>query len=122
MDTTNLSALFTLFSDAARHSDWKATLEALARDLRQFIVFDNLAVYLMDPETKSLEVTYARALGRGRYAEADAAWGEKIASDVIASGQVLHQTPPAIRKPDTGRLGEVHLLGLPLKSGTGVSG
>ena len=41
------------------------TLEALTMELRPFIVFDNLAVYLVDPRTNGLEIVYARALGRG---------------------------------------------------------
>jgi two-component system sensor histidine kinase KdpD len=122
MDIQKLNELFELFHNSARGEDWKAALEALAGELRQFIVFDNLAVYLVDSQTKALEVTYARALGRGRAAEADAAWGDKFAIEVIASGDILHQTPPVVRKPDTGRLGEVHFLGLPLRLGDAVKG
>jgi signal transduction histidine kinase len=122
MDAQRLNALYELFHNSSRGPDWKATLESLAGELRNFIVFDNLAVYLVDPASRGLEVTYARALGRGRSAEADAAWGDKIAAEVIASGQILHQLPTPSNKPNTGRLGQVHLLGLPLRLETGVKG
>jgi signal transduction histidine kinase len=121
MDATKLNALYELFHQSARGSDWKATLGALAGKLRQFIVFDNLAVYLIDPQTKALEVTYARALGRGKHAEADAAWGDNIATEIIAAGKALIQTPRP-SGPDTGRLDSTYLLGLPLYMGTTVNG
>ncbi len=122
MDTTKLNELYELFQDSDRSGDWKATLEALAVKLRNFIVFDNLAIYFIDPQTKALEVTYARALGRGKTAEADAAWGDKIAADVIATGKVLLQTPTAVEQAGTGRLAQAHLLGLPLRMETHMNG
>lgn len=117
MDAATLNTLFHLFQKAAQ-SDWKSALETLVTELRPFLVFDNLAVYLTDPQTRVIEVAYARALGREKTAEADAAWGDRIAADVIAGGKISIQTPPRIHKPGTARLELVHLLGLPL--GTGV--
>jgi signal transduction histidine kinase len=108
MDAATLNALYVLFQKSASRADWKSTLEALATKLRPYLVFDNLAVYLIDPKTNAMEVAYARALGRGKNAEADAAWGDKIAAQVVASGQTVLQAP------HTDRLELSHLLGLPL--------
>lgn len=118
MDTATLTTLFHLFQKAAARADWKSALETLVTELRPFLVFDNLVVYLTDPQTRVIEAAYARALGREKTAEADAAWGDRIAADVIASGKISIQTPPRNYKPDTARLELVHLLGLPL--GVGV--
>ena len=122
MDPAPLNSLYNLFQKAAAQADWKSALDALATELRPFIVFDNLAIYLVDARTNALEVAYARALGRGKSAEADAAWGDGIATEVIASGQAVIQTPPRKFKPHTDRLELSHLLGLPLRAGTRLTG
>ena len=122
LDAATLNTLFRLFQKAAAQADWKSALETLVTELRPFLVFDNLAVYLTDPQTRVIEVAYARALGREKTAEADAAWGDRIAADVIAGGKIFIQTPPRIHKPDTARLELVHLLGLPLGAGARPKG
>jgi signal transduction histidine kinase len=121
MDAATLNALYALFQKSASRADWKSALEALATKLRPYLVFDNLAVYLIDPKTNAIEVAYARALGRGKNAEADAAWGDKIAAQVIACGQTVLQAPHR-GKTHTDRLELSHLLGLPLWINTRLSG
>jgi len=121
MDAATLNALYALFQKSASNADWKAALEALATKLRPYLVFDNLAVYLVDPKTDALEVAYARALGRSKNAEADAPWGDKIAAQVIACGQTVLQAPHG-DKTHTDRMKLSHLLGLPLWIGTRLSG
>ncbi len=122
MDTDTLNALFALFQKSAGRPDWKTALEALAVELRPFMVFDNLAVYMIDRDTQATEVAYARALGRGRSAEADAAWGDRVAAEVIARGEVVIETPPHKVSPDTDRLELSHLLGLPIRQGSQLGG
>ncbi|HSQ39970.1 MAG TPA: GAF domain-containing sensor histidine kinase [Anaerolineales bacterium] len=122
MNVTTLNSLFTLFQKAAVQADWKSALEMLATELRPFIVFDNIAIYLIDPQIKVLDVAYARALGRGKSAEADAAWGDRIAAKVVAHGQVVIQTPTHKFKTHTDRLELSHLLGLPLRAEAQLSG
>ncbi len=122
MNVATLNSLFSLFRKASAQADWKSALEALVTKLRPFIVFDNIAVYLMDPKTSTLEVAYARALGRGKNAEADAAWGYRIATEVLAHGQVVIQAPPHKVKAYTDRLELSHLLGLPLHNSSDPAG
>lgn len=122
MNAETISSLFRLFQKAAAQADWKSALEALTMELRPFIVFDNLAVYLVDPRTNGLEIVYARALGRGKNAEADAAWGDRIAAEVLAKDALVIETPPLKFKPHTDRLEMSHLLGLPLHEGTRLGG
>ncbi len=121
MDTSTLTALNEMFSEVTQKTDWRAALDMLFVSLRGEFVFDNVAVYLLDPQTKGLEVIYARAVGRGKTAEADAAWGESAANQVLATGRVtMHE--PKKESDETDRLTLAHLLGLPLKIGARLSG
>jgi len=83
--------------------------------VRKELVFDNVAVYFQDDETQSLEVAYARAVGRAKNAEADANWGEAFAGQVIARGKPLLQDPKPDSPPDD-RLHQAYLLGLPMQA------
>jgi signal transduction histidine kinase len=59
-------------------------------------------------------VKYARAIGRAKNAEADAAWGETFGSQVLRKGSLLMQDPlPDVPADD--RLHQAYLLGLPLR-------
>lgn len=122
MDTNTLNTLYQLFERSARGMDWKASIEALANELRPHFVFDNMAVFIVDPNTQTTEVVYARALGRGKTAEADAAWGDRIAADVIVRGEAIIQIPKIKADAQTDRLRLSHLLGLPLRLENRVSG
>ncbi len=122
MDAATLNSLFALFQKAAAQADWRSALETLATELRPFLLFDNIAVYLLDPQTNALEVAYARALGRGKSAEADAAWGDRVAAEVMTHGQIAVQTPARKAGLHTDRLELSHLLGLPLRSGAKTGG
>ncbi len=115
MDLETLNATLSLFRKASAQYDWRSALETLIVDLRSLLIFDNLVVYaVVDAESGALEAIYARALGRGKNAEADAAWGERIAGEVIARAEILLQSPPRSHQPNTGRLELSYLLGVPL--------
>ncbi len=90
--------------------DWIKCLDSFFRELRKYFVFDNIVVYRM--VEGSLEPEYARAIGRGRRKEAEASWGEQLASQVISSGKIISSMPPDVQEPD--RTASPHLLGLPL--------
>ena len=100
----------TAFADSSR-----PVIENFLKTLREQFVFDNVAVYLYDQSSESLEVVYARAVGRAKSAEADAAWGETFAGQVLKSGRLLLQDPKPDSPPDD-RLSQAYLLGLPLRS------
>jgi signal transduction histidine kinase len=89
--------------------------------LRDSFIFDNVAIYLEDPQTKGLDVVYARAVGRGKTAEADAVWGESLANEVIVKGMMVLKEPRRITGK-TGRLGLAYLLAFPLYIGSKLSG
>ena len=113
MDNSTLSLLHHVFKEVQQKQDWRTALDALFVSLRGSFVFDNVAIYLEEPQTKSLEITYARAMGRGKTAEADAAWGERLALEVLAAQKMILKKPkPAPRTRD--RVTQPYLLGVPL--------
>jgi two-component system sensor histidine kinase KdpD len=115
MDLETLNGIHALHCAVAEQADWRSALDALVSSLRKLMVFDNIAVYWQDPKTQALEVVYARALGRGKTAEADAAWGEGIAAQVIAAGTEVFQEPTE-KSATWDRIGHAFLYGLPLSA------
>ena len=115
MDNQTLSYLQGLMQLAAHLDTSRNAIERFMVELRKEFVFDNVAIYLQE-ETQNLEIAFARAIGRSRDAEADAAWGEDFAGQVIKKGQLLLRDPsPGVSSED--RLHQAYLLGLPLHDG-----
>ena len=121
MDSHTLSYLQELMQIAVRTDSSRATIEKFIVTLRKEFVFDNMAVYLKDKSTQLLEIAYARAIGRSKNAEADAAWGEDFAGQVVKKGQLLLRDPKPDISPDD-RLHQAYLLGLPIRQGSLVRG
>ena len=99
----------------------RTVIEKFLKALREEFVFDNVAVYIHDEQSQTLEVVYARAIGRARSAEADAAWGETFAGQVVKSGRLLLQDPRPDSQPDD-RLNQAYRLGLPIHSDNRTKG
>ena len=114
MDAQAFSYFHELMTIALEVNDRRKTTEKFLAALRQQFVFDNVAVYLQDEGTGTLEIVYARAVGRAKNAEADANWGENFAGQVLANGKVLIKDPEANAAPDD-RLSQAYLLGIPLR-------
>ncbi|GAB4570623.1 MAG: hypothetical protein Fur0017_17520 [Anaerolineales bacterium] len=116
MDKETLSELHRIFQDVQSKQDWKSALDTLFLSMRGSFVFDNVAIYLSDRQTRGLDIVYARAMGRGKTAEADAAWGESVANDVISNEHmVIHGPGKGTNRND--RMTQTHLLGIPLYVG-----
>ncbi|MGZ9222160.1 MAG: sensor histidine kinase [Anaerolineales bacterium] len=121
MDSKTLAYLQELLQTSAHGAPSRGSMESFMLTLRREFVFDNVAVYLQDESTQMLEIAYARAIGRSKDAEADAAWGDEFAGQVIKKGQLLLQDPKPDVSPDD-RLHQSYLLGLPLRVGGSVKG
>lgn len=119
LDQKTLIFVQTLVQAASMSDDWKVALDKFLIALRAEFVFDNVAIYLVDPSVLNLEIVHARAVGRGKAAEADAAWGESLANLVLARESVIVQDPS---KEANDRMSQAYLLGLPLYSGSRVIG
>jgi two-component system sensor histidine kinase KdpD len=63
---------------------------------------------------------YARAMGRGRSAEADIAWGENVANQIMDDPRTVLQEPPDDLTID--RLERPYILGIPLQISTRALG
>lgn len=120
VDPETLEYLYSILFPLDHKADWKASLATLLASLREDFLYDNVAVYMLDPQTRGQEVIYARAVGRGKTSEADVSWGEGIAADVTAQGKIITHEPSL--HPNTDRLGLPYLLGLPLSIAGRISG
>ena len=121
MDAESFSYVNELIKIINGRDDTRLIIENFLAVLRREFVFDNVAAYLQDDETGTLEIVYARAVGRAKNAEADADWGEEVASKVLAKKQLLIQEPETISDSDD-RLRQAYLLGLPLHAGGALNG
>src|SRR5687767_6798074 len=121
MDYKTLEYLQGLMRITAFADNSRTVIEKFLKSLREEFVFDNVAVYLRDGASAGLEVVYARAIGRAKNAEADAAWGETFARQVLSSGRLLLQDPQPHAHPED-RLSQAYLLGLPMRSEEMVTG
>jgi signal transduction histidine kinase len=113
--STKIELIYKICRITARTVDWRRALDDIAHLIRPFFIFDNLVVYTLDPKTRSLDVHYARALGRGRSAEADSSWGNTLASEVLAGEKTSIQRPTSADNNENDRLKKPYLLGIPLR-------
>jgi signal transduction histidine kinase len=120
VDPKTLEYVHSLLQAVSSQQDWKSALDTLLASLRDGFVYDNVAVYLFDPRSQTLDVGYARAVGRGKDAEADISWGEGIAGKVVARQQTIVHEPRS--GPTPNRLDAPYLIGLPLFSAGRLGG
>lgn len=108
-----LDHLYEISRIVTQTSEWKPALNEIATLIRTIFIFDNLVVYLADPASHELDVMYARAMGRGRSAEADISWGEIVANQIMDNPATVLQEPP--NDPQISRLERPYILGIPLQ-------
>ncbi len=119
VDRLTLKYIQSLLQAMRREADWKAAFDKLLASLREDFVYDNVAAYLLDGAGQTLDVGYARAVGRGKLSEADVSWGEGIAAKVLTRQGTVLQEPTHLR---TNRLDSPYLIGLPLFTGARLGG
>jgi signal transduction histidine kinase len=100
---------------AVQEKDWRNALDFLIQSLRDSLVFDNLAIFMIDKQGETSEIAYARAIGREKNAEADANWGEAIATEAIARNEIVLQKPNTTDENEE-RSKNAYLIGLPMKA------
>ena len=121
MDIQTLTYLQELMQVTAYAGNSREAIEKFLVKVREEFVFDNVAAFLQDDEAGTLDIVYARAVGRAKTAEADAAWGNDIAIQVLAKKQLLLQDPETISNTDD-RVHQAYMLGIPLRAGEDVNG
>jgi signal transduction histidine kinase len=117
-----LEAVYEISRAVARAMDTERALDEITQIARPVFIFDNMVMY--EPrDGHVLEPTYARAIGRGRFLEADLAWGESIANDSFQRGQPglrVEELPESETNED--RTSLRYFLSLPLHLGGTVMG
>ena len=68
--------------------DSASALKEIIKMARPVFIFDNVVLYQPNND-QSLDPIYARSVGRGRSKEADMAWGESIAQEVLAESDIV---------------------------------
>ena len=122
MTEEHIPDILALAEAVTQQPDWKEALDSVMAVVRSVFLFDNLALYILEGDSTDLtEIAYARAVGRGQKAGADAAWGEQVASQVIASQEIVMQAPTEVPSREN-RIADPYLLGLPLRTFEGVLG
>jgi len=122
MTEEHIPDILALAEAVTQKPDWKQALDSVMAVVRSVFLFDNLALYILENGSAELtEIAYARAVGRGQSAGADAAWGTEIASQVISRMEMVVQTPVAPPSREN-RIAEPFLLGLPLRTYEGLVG
>jgi two-component system sensor histidine kinase KdpD len=116
----DLDHLYEISRIVTQASEWKPALNEIVTLVRSIFIFDNLVVYLANPARHDLDVMYARAMGRGRSAEADITWGENIANQIMDDSKTVLQEP--VNDPSIDRLERPYILGVPLQVATRTLG
>lgn len=114
-DAPNHSHGYIFWKNAVQEKDWRAALDFLIASLRNYLIFDNLAIYIIDKSGETSEIAYARAIGRERAAEADSNWGQEITNQVLEKNKIILQTPKENHASNK-RVENAYLLGLPLQA------
>ncbi len=114
-----LEAVYAISKAVAGAVDIDAALDEIIYLARPVFIFDNMVLYLKRG-SDTLELAYARAIGRGRSQEAELVWGEATAYEVVLNSHVTIRTDGAEDMSDRTQLR--YSLGLPLRTGNEIKG
>lgn len=115
-----LEAVYAISRVVAWTKDTDTALDEIIQLARPVFIFDNMVLYLQRGAS-ALEPAFPRAIGRGRSHEAELAWGEAIANEVLRAKRVVERLEEANGEvKDRTRLR--YMLGLPLHLETEPTG
>lgn len=108
-----LEAVYAISRQVAEAEDPETALDEIVRILRPVFIFDNMVLYICCQENDTLEPSFARAIGRGRFREADLTWGGTTAQQTYLSQRVITQVEQ-LQGDETDRTNLRYSLGLPV--------
>lgn len=108
-----LEAVYAISREVAEAEDTETALDRIVRIVRPVFIFDNMVLYICSQDNDTLEPRFARAIGRGRFREADLAWGETTAQQTYLEQHVMTQVEQLVGA-DTDRTNLRYSLGLPV--------
>ena len=103
---------FELSKITTSDEGWKSKLDKLFILARKSFIYDNLVIYGPGTESNPADVIYARAVGRGKSAEADVTWGATIVARVLTENKRIIDNPKNDNQKD--RLQKPFVLGIPV--------
>ena len=124
LNLEQLRAIYSVSRVVLQTADTRTALQEIIRLSRPVFIFDNIVIYHLR-NGDILEPTYARSVGRGRSAEADMAWGEAVAQEVVKTeANIIRDEEIGEKTGDRtrDRLRLRYYLGLPLKIGDELMG
>jgi len=107
-----LEVVYEISSTVAGAENIDSALEEIIQLARQVFIFDNIVIYRPSHDSQ-LEPVHPKAIGRGRFLEADLVWGESIAQKAYTEEKtIIYVEDLTDSIPD--RTGIRHYLGFPL--------
>lgn len=107
-----LEVVYEICSAVAGAENTDSALEEIIQLARQVFIFDNIVIYRPSHDSQ-LEPVHPKAVGRGRFLEADLVWGESVAQKAYTEEKtILYVEDLTDSIPD--RTGIRHYLGFPL--------
>jgi signal transduction histidine kinase len=116
----DIKAVYAIGLAIAQTETIDTAMDLIVLHTRHVLIFDNLVLYT-PREGNGLDPSYARVVGRGKNAEGEIEWGEKIANQAFSSKQTS-LTQEKVEGWENNRLFWRDFLGLPLKAGDDVLG
>jgi len=113
---TELRTIYEMSRVIIQAVDSGAALKEIIQITRPIFIFDNVVLY-QPRDGQTLDPIIARSVGRGRSVEADMAWGEEIADEVLTSQEIVlreENLPLDDKDRMKTRLNVRFFLGLPL--------
>jgi signal transduction histidine kinase len=108
-----LEAVYAISREVAEVEDTDAALDEIVRILRPVFIFDNMVLYICCQDDDTLEPSFARAIGRGRFREADLTWGGTTAQQTYREQRVVTQVEQ-LQGAEIDRTNLRYSLGLPV--------
>ena len=116
----DIKAVYAIGLAIAQTENIDTAMDLIVLHTRHVLIFDNLVLYT-PRDSNGLDPSYARVVGRGKNAEGEIEWGEKIANQAFSSKQTS-LIQEKIDGWENNRLFWRDFLGLPLKAGVEVLG
>ena len=112
LNPQELEVVYEISSIVAGVENTDSALEEIIQLARQVFIFDNIVIYRPSHDSQ-LEPVHPKAIGRGRFLEADLVWGESVAQKAYTEEKtILYVEDLTDSIPD--RTGIRHYLGFPL--------
>ena len=113
LDQRELEAVYAISRAVSNFGETEVILDEIAQLTREVFIFDNIVVYT-NIDQNNATPTYVRAVGRGRFLEADLAWGELSAIEAYKDHNAVMRIEE-LAGANIDRTQVRHSLGLPLK-------